>query len=341
MAFNCAIIGIGISTFWFSTSIGTYHYRNWHLLLVPVLVLAFLNLGSERVLAHTITRTLAFKKYARTGIGIVVRCFITGMGIVCYWYWHLILPVPVLAFLLLGSLPVQAQSITRIGIQIWCPYQYWHFCTLVQYQYGHIPLPELGSQHGARTGTGIFKLRFSTGIGTVHYRYWHSVVPVSVLAFWHFGSVPVWAHTITSTGVSYSPYRYWHFCTSVQYPYRHIPLQVLAFNNGDCTGMGISALWFSTGIGTVHYQNWHSKMVPVPVLSFLHFGSVPVKAKSINGTGIQLWCPCRYWHFGTLIQYQYWHGTLLVLALKNTVPIKGICAFWFCTNNNTIIGRLQ
>jgi hypothetical protein len=127
----------------------------------------------------------------------------------------------------------------------------------------------------------------------------------------------------------------------VQYQYRHIPLSVLAFNNGACTGTGISALSFSTGIGTVHYQNWHSKVVPVPVLSFLHFGSVPVKAKSITGTGIQQWCTYRYWHVGTLIQYQYWHGTLLVLALKNPVPIKGICVFWFGTNNNTIIGRLQ
>jgi hypothetical protein len=107
----------------------------------------------------------------------------------------------------------------------------------------------------------------------------------------------------------------------------HIPLPVLAFNNGACTGMGISALWFSTGISTVHYRNWHSKMMPVPLLSFLYFGSVPVKAKSITGTGIQLWCPYRYWHFGTLIQYQYWYGTLLALALKNTVPIKGIARF--------------
>jgi hypothetical protein len=212
---------------------------------------------------------------------------------------------------------------------------------LVQYQYGHIPLPELGSQHGAHTGTGIFAHRFSTGIGTVYYWDWHSIVPVPVLAFWHFGSVPVWAHTITNTGVLYGPYWYWHFCTSVQYQYRHIPLPIPAFNNGACTGMGISAFWFSTGIGTVHYWNWHSKMVPIPVLSFLHFGSVLVKAKSITGTGIQPWCPNRYWHFGTLIQYQYWHGTLLVLALKTTVLRKGMCVFWFGTNNHTIIERLQ
>jgi hypothetical protein len=40
-------------------------------------------------------------------------------------------------------------------------------------------------------------------------------------------------------------------------------------------------------MGTVHYQNWYSKMVPVLVLAFLHFGSVPVWAQSITGTGIQ------------------------------------------------------
>jgi hypothetical protein len=67
-------------------------------------------------------------------------------------------------------------------------------------------------------------------------------------------------------------------------------------------------------MGTVHYQYWHSKMVPVtvmalyfgsvpvwhgplPVLVFkngdrtgtgiCHFGSVPVWAQSIAGTGIQ------------------------------------------------------
>jgi hypothetical protein len=44
-------------------------------------------------------------------------------------------------------------------------------------------------------------------------------------------------------------------------------------------------------------------MVPVPVLSFLHFGSVLVKAKLITGTGIQLWCPYQYWHFGTLLAW--------------------------------------
>jgi hypothetical protein len=162
MAFNCASTGIGISTFWFSTSTGTYHYRNWHSLLVPVLVLAFLHLGSVPVLAHTITGT-GIQNDARTGVGIVAHWFIIGMGIVRYWYWHLILPVPVLAFLHLGSLPVQAQSITHIGIQKWCPYWYWHFCTW-----------------------------FSTSMGTFHYRNWDpNMVPVLVLAFLHLVSVPV------------------------------------------------------------------------------------------------------------------------------------------------------
>jgi hypothetical protein len=53
-------------------------------------------------------------------------------------------------------------------------------------------------------------------------------------------------------------------------------------------------------------------MVLVPVLAFWYFDSVSILAQDITGTGI-----------------------------KNTVPIKGICAFWFGTNNNTIIGRLQ
>jgi hypothetical protein len=112
---------------------------------------------------------LAFKNDARTGIGIVALWFITGMGIVRYWYWYLILPVPVLAFLHLGSVLVQAQSITHIGIQNWCPYRYWHFCTLVQYQYGHIPLPGLGFINGSSTGIGIFVLWFIISIGAGHY----------------------------------------------------------------------------------------------------------------------------------------------------------------------------
>jgi hypothetical protein len=69
-----------------------------------------------------------------------------------------------------GSVPVWARSIIGASIQKWCPYQYWHY-RLVQYQYEHDPLPVLVFKNGAHTGTGIFALWFSTGIGTVHYRY--------------------------------------------------------------------------------------------------------------------------------------------------------------------------
>jgi hypothetical protein len=82
-------------------------------------------------------------------------------------------------------------------------------------------------------------------------------------------------------------------------------------------------------MGTAITGTGHSKMVPVPVLAFLHFGSLPVWAKSITGNGIQKWCPYQYWHFCTLVQYQYGHGSLLVLSLAYPVPITGICAFWY------------
>ncbi len=99
-------------------------------------------------------------------------------------------PVPVLDFLYFGSFSVLAQVITGTGIQL-CSFRYWHFGTMVQYQYGHIPLPVLVFDI-ACTGNGISALWFSTGIGTFHYRYWHStMVPVLVRAFLHFGSVPV------------------------------------------------------------------------------------------------------------------------------------------------------
>jgi hypothetical protein len=105
MLFNCASTGIGISAFQFSTSMDTVHYHYWHLIMVPVLVLAYLHLGSVPVLARSITGT-GIQNSARTGIGIVARSFSTIMGIVCYWYWHYIVPVPVLALLHLGSVPV-------------------------------------------------------------------------------------------------------------------------------------------------------------------------------------------------------------------------------------------
>jgi hypothetical protein len=130
--------------------------------MVPVLVLAFLHFGSELVWAHSITGT-GIQKWFQ------------------YQYW---------IFLYFCSLSVLARVITDTGIQ-WCPFRYWHFCTLVQYQCGHIPLTVLVFNI-ARTGIGIFALWFSTSIGTFDYWYWHSkMVPVLVLAFLHFGSVPV------------------------------------------------------------------------------------------------------------------------------------------------------
>jgi hypothetical protein len=93
---------------------------------------------------------------------------------------------------------------------------------LVQYQYGHITLPVLAFNI-AHTGNGISALWFSTSIGTFHHWHWHSkMVPVLVLAFFHFDSV-------------------------------RSQLPVLVFNNGFRNGTVISALWFSTGKGTVHY----------------------------------------------------------------------------------------
>ncbi len=108
-------------------------------------------------------------------------------------------PVPVLA-LYIGSVPVWVGSITGTGIPKWSPYRYWHFCTLVQYRYRyrHSPLPVMAFSC-ARTGIGNYVLGFSTSMGTFHYWNWHSIVPVPVLAFLHFGSVPVWAHPITGT----------------------------------------------------------------------------------------------------------------------------------------------
>ncbi len=94
------------------------------------------------------------------------------------------------------------------------------------------------------------------------------------------------AQFITGPWMILCPYRYRHCCMLVQYQYGHSLLLILAFNCAS-TGIGISAFWFSTSMGTVHYQNWHLIMVPVLVLAYLHFRSVPVWAHSINGTGIQ------------------------------------------------------
>ncbi len=242
------------------------------------------------------------------------------------------MPIPVLAFLPCGSVPVWARFITGTGMLL-CLYRYWHCCTLVQYQYGHSPLPIL-EFNCAHNGISMSAFWFSTSMGTVHYQCWHSImVPVLVLALLHLGSVPVLAHSITGTGIQkWCPYRYWHFCTFVQYQYGHSPVLVLAFYNCARTGIGISALWFNTGMDTVNYWYWHSEIVPIPVLTFLYFGSVPVWAHSITGTGIQKWFQYRYWHFCTLVQYQFWHGSLLILALDNgTHTGTGILALWFST----------
>ncbi len=92
--------------------------------------------------------------------------------------------IPILALqtaLVQGSHPVPAwaRSITSTGIQ-WCPCRYWYFCTLVQYQYWHGPLPVL-TFSGSRTGIGIFTL-------------WSSMVPVC-------------AQSITGTGIQLCPYQ--------------------------------------------------------------------------------------------------------------------------------------
>ncbi len=132
--------------------------------------------------------------------------------------------------------------------------------------------------------TGI--VRSIISIVMVHYWYWHSIVPIPVLAFLPSGSVPVWAQFITNTGMLLCPYWYWHCCTLLQYEYGHGPLLILALNCAR-KGIGISAFWFSTSMGTVHHRYWHSKMVPILVLAFLHLGSVPVLSQSITSTGIQ------------------------------------------------------
>jgi hypothetical protein len=144
--------------------------------MVPAPVLALLHNVQYRY-EHSPLLLLAFN-FACTGTGISALRFSTSTGTVHYPHWHSIMvPIPVLAFL-----------------------------HLVHYQYGHIPLPELGFMNDFSTGIGIFVLWFIISIGTGHYWYWHSLVPVWILAFWHFGSVPVWAHSITSTGIQYRPY---------------------------------------------------------------------------------------------------------------------------------------
>jgi hypothetical protein len=75
-------------------------------------------------------------------------------------------PVPVSAFMNFGPIPVSARYITGTGIK-WCPYWYWHICTLVQYQYGHGPLL-VRALNGASTGA-------STGNVNEHYAKCHQI----------------------------------------------------------------------------------------------------------------------------------------------------------------------
>jgi hypothetical protein len=110
-------------------------------------------------------------------------------------------------------------------------------------------------------------------------------VPVPVLPFWYFGSVLVLARPITGTGIKWCQYQYWRFGILVQYQYGHGTLPVLALN-GAHAGIGKYAFWSSASMA------WY-----------------------ITGTGIK-WCPYRYWHICTLVQYQYGHGPLPVLALN-------------------------
>ena len=131
------------------------------------------------------------------------------------------------------------------------------------------------------------------------------MLPVPVLAFLHFGSVPVWAQIITCTGMLLCPYQYWHCCTLVQYQYGHSPLPILAFNCPS-TGIGISAFWFSTSMGIVHYQYWHSITVPVLVLNLSAEIPIPVWAK-LNASTSNGLCPYRYWINVQQCQYLYGH----------------------------------
>ncbi len=159
-----------------------------------------------------------------------------------------------MANMYLVSVPVWAYSITRTGIKL-CPYEYWHFCTFVQYQYWHGTLPVL-ALNGASTGIGIFAVLPNTCIGMVHYQYCLYKVPVPVLAIFHILPIPVLARFITDTGIKCCPCLYWHLCFLVQYQYWHGTLLVQALN-GDRTGIGMFALWSSTSMGMVHYRYWH------------------------------------------------------------------------------------
>ncbi len=130
-------------------------------------------------------------------------------------------------------------------------------------------------------------------------------MPVPILALLYFGSVPVWAWTITGTGIQCCQYQYWHFGALAQYQYGHIPLLVLALN-GASTGINICGFWSSTSI-----------------------------RKYITSTGIKL-CLYGYWYVCTFVKYQYWYGKLPVPVLNGARTGIGIYAFWSSTSIGTV-----
>jgi hypothetical protein len=87
------------------------------------------------------------------------------------------------------------------------------------------------------------------------------MVPVPVLAFVHFGRVPVLARYITGTGIKWCLYPYWHFCTFVQYQYGYGTLPVLALNGA------------STGSVKEYYEKRHSIYDSIRIVS-PHLGAL-------------------------------------------------------------------
>ncbi len=163
-------------------------------------------------------------------------------------------------------------------------------------------------------------------------------MPIPVLSFWYFCPIPVLAWYITGTGIKWWQYRYWHICSFVQYQYWHGTLPVLPLL-GAHTGIGILVLWFIISIGTVHYWYWHL-MVPVPLMAFMHLCPLPLSAWYITVTDIK-WCQNWYWHICMFVEYQYWHGTFLVLALNGAHAGIRIYAFWSRTSISMVHYRYR
>ncbi len=64
--------------------------------------------------------------------------------------------------------------------------------------------------------------------------------------------------------------------------------------------------------------------VPVPVwVQYITVTGIPFNARTGN-------VPCRYWYI--LVQYQYWHGTLPVVALNGAHTDISIFALLSSTN---------